>query len=129
MVHGGGFAGCDSFVTLLPDEQVAVVFLSNKNRKWPGIAVSQDIAERTLAVLVDEEPQTFRINYDRLESPATDDSLKNVVGHWKGKAVVGGPKSTYHFELARTAMHTLSWLMEWKSKSKTQNSSATRFSA
>jgi len=86
--HGGGFAGCDAFLTLLPEQHVAVAFLSNKNRRWPGIAVSQDIVERTLAVLVDEKPETLRISYDRSPS-SSDSSFEKVVGQWRGKVIAG----------------------------------------
>lgn len=87
--HGGGFAGCDSYVTLLPEQDVAVVFLSNKNRKWPGLAVSQEIVEGTLAVLVDDEPETLRINYDRSTLSPSDNFFKKVVGQWNGEVIVG----------------------------------------
>lgn len=97
--HGGGFAGCDCMITLLPEHRVAVVVLSNKNRRWPGMAVSQDIVERTLAVLVDDDLEMVRINYDRATMPTSDRDFDRFVGVWAGNVVVGNAEEVIRLQI------------------------------
>jgi len=81
--HGGGFHGCDSHMTLIPQEKVAVIVLSNTNRRWPGIAVSQDILDRTFAILLNDTIENVRLDYGYDASGDTQ-RPKELSGRWKG---------------------------------------------
>ncbi|MGH9460039.1 MAG: serine hydrolase domain-containing protein [Vicinamibacteria bacterium] len=94
--HGGGSAGCDAHLTLIPEENVAVVILVNETRRWPGTSVTQDLLDITLSSLLSEAAEDVRLNLG--EAPASDSRFASELeGSWQGTAAT--PEREIHAQL------------------------------
>jgi hypothetical protein len=87
--HGGGSAGCDAHLCLLPEKNLAVVILVNKTRKWPGAAVTQDLLDLTLADLLGEKVKDVHLEFSA-DRPSRSRFASEVQGVWRG--TVATPK-------------------------------------
>jgi CubicO group peptidase (beta-lactamase class C family)/acetyl esterase/lipase len=87
--HGGGSAGCDAHLCLLPEKNLAVVILVNRTRKWPGTAVTQDLLDLTLAGLLGEEVKDVHLEFGA-DRPSRSRFASEVQGVWRG--TVATPK-------------------------------------
>jgi CubicO group peptidase (beta-lactamase class C family) len=87
--HGGGSAGCDAHLCLLPEKNLAVAILVNKTRKWPGTAVTQDLLDLTLAELLGDKVKDVHLEF--AEDPASRSRFASEIqGVWRG--AVATPK-------------------------------------
>ena len=81
--HGGGSAGCDAHLTLIPEKNVAVVILVNETRRWPETSVTQDLLDLTLSSLLNEDAEDVRLNFG--EAPPSDSGFATELeGMWQG---------------------------------------------
>jgi CubicO group peptidase (beta-lactamase class C family) len=87
--HGGGSAGCDAHLCLLPEKSLAVAILVNRTRKWPGTAVTQDLLDLTLAGLLGEKVQDVHLEFGE-DRPSRSRFASEVQGVWRG--TVATPK-------------------------------------
>jgi CubicO group peptidase (beta-lactamase class C family) len=87
--HGGGSAGCDAHLCLLPEKKLAVAILVNKTRKWPGTAVTQDLLDLTLAGLLGETVKDVHLEFGEAK-PSRSRFASEIQGVWRG--TVATPK-------------------------------------
>src|SRR5262249_36445176 len=81
--HGGGSAGCDAHLCLLPEKKLAVAILVNRTRKWPGTAVTQDLLDLTLAGLLGEKVKDVHLEFGE-DRPGRSRFASEVRGVWRG---------------------------------------------
>jgi CubicO group peptidase (beta-lactamase class C family) len=94
--HGGGSAGCDAHLCLLPEKNLAVAILVNKTRKWPGTAVTQDLLDLTLADLLGEKVKDVHLEFGE-DRPSRSRFASEVQGTWRG--TVATPKQALSIAL------------------------------
>jgi CubicO group peptidase (beta-lactamase class C family) len=87
--HGGGSAGCDAHLCLLPEKDLAVAILVNKTRKWPGTSVTQDLLDLALADLLGERVKDVHLEFGE-DRPRRSRFASEVKGVWRG--TVATPK-------------------------------------
>jgi CubicO group peptidase (beta-lactamase class C family) len=89
--HGGGSAGCDAHLCLVPEKHLAVAILVNKTRKWPGKAVTQDLLDLSLAGILGETVKDVHLEFGE-DKPNRSRFASEVKGVWRG--AVATPKQT-----------------------------------
>jgi CubicO group peptidase (beta-lactamase class C family) len=96
LFHGGGSAGCDAHLCLLPEKNLAVAILVNKTRKWPGTAVTQDLLDLTLADLLSEKVKDVHLEFGE-DRPNRSRFASEVRGVWRG--TIATPKQALSITL------------------------------
>jgi CubicO group peptidase (beta-lactamase class C family)/acetyl esterase/lipase len=80
VLHGGGAAGVDVQLTLVPEEKLCVVVLANVTRDWPG-AVTEHVTNAILAKVLGGAPG----DYPMAAGPKAPSPTSGLPGKLRGK--------------------------------------------